>query len=382
MQKDPVTGGVNCEAVDLQFVPHVRKKLSLHSPPRRILRAPIVHYQVAHHLRLERCYIMPPTTTDFLRTTLVGLLTSIVLIIVGYKLNDWMSRDRLTIEYIQFKPQSQSLQSKPETAGELQRNPEFAQWGGASPFSPCTSVLSDQVSRSWNAPAIKQMTLCLNSFSDHLAQIIPALEQARTSAAGSTGDLSHLLASVQPDLSADAINRISHATTPREQSGAVMQEIKTAIAIDMQAKDLSSQLLGYLKTYKAERTGELEVWVTVLNGGDTDGLIRPEAALSLSDSNLQPLSIKLAPSDQFLSSPQEGITSSARSIPKRSSTTLVFRLTPQELDRDTRGHVVKDIRGMANLAGSVVLKDIRNSPISSKQFAFPADDDDQKADQN
>lgn len=120
----------------------------------------------------------------------------------------------------------------------------------------------------------------------------------------------------------------------------------------------------------------MEIWITVLNSGDTDGLVRPEAYLTLNDGTAeQP--IRLVADNPFGPDFPAGgreITSSARSISKRSAVTLVFRLIPKILSDPPRSQIINDIKKKPDLQGSVELRDIRNAGVrSGKSFPFPAD---------
>jgi hypothetical protein len=97
-------------------------------------------------------------------------VVSVVMVFVGYKLNDLLSRDRLSVEYVQFKPQTESLPPKAELADKLSKNTQFGRWCGSSPFSSCDFVFGQKVGQKWDAPVISKIKLYLNAFLDHVKQ--------------------------------------------------------------------------------------------------------------------------------------------------------------------------------------------------------------------
>jgi hypothetical protein len=314
--------------------------------------------------------------SESLRNSMLALVVSIVMVIVGYKLNDFMSRDRLTVEYVQFKPQTASLPPKAEQANELSRNSQFLQWCGSSPFSDCSYVFGDKLGTTWDAPVIARMKLYLHAFSDHVNQELEQLRQASSTLSQQMKpeDLDGLIALVQPHLAPDAPATISRSATQEDRRRSLAEALNSAMQSDKEAAKLSQQILEYIQSYKAERTGELEIWVTVLNSGDTDGLIRPEASLALNDGTpKQP--IKLISANRFSPVMQaQDFPSSAVSIPKRSATTLVFKLIPKILSDPPRSQIINDIKKKSDLQGTLELLDIRNSPVdASKGFPFPPD---------
>src|SRR5439155_26368272 len=80
-----------------------------------------------------------PNKSNALRNTLLGFVTSVILILVGYWLNNCLSRDNLSIEYVRFVPETEGPLPSPEMRHklhELSVNPHFQRLGTSDPFSP------------------------------------------------------------------------------------------------------------------------------------------------------------------------------------------------------------------------------------------------------
>jgi len=110
--------------------------------------------------------------SNVLQNAALTVLTSVFLIVVGYELNSWLSRDNLSVDYVRFVPQMQI----PTLSGEFQRdsralklNSRFERYGNAVGFPfPCTYTLSQRSTEAseYIGQTIQTTKSCLETFVD------------------------------------------------------------------------------------------------------------------------------------------------------------------------------------------------------------------------
>jgi hypothetical protein len=130
--------------------------------------------------------------------------------------------------------------------------------------------------------------------------------------------------------------------------------------------DLKNDILKILEGFKPERTGKVEIKITLLNSGDTDGLVKQDGKLFIGDRK-EPIYItekkRVRDENNIIDIPEQ-----FQSIPKRSMVQKIFIIN----ETDTASGILGVFKDMI-LKGDrspfkVILEDIRDSPTYSNSF--------------
>jgi len=65
---------------------------------------------------------------DRLRDIIIGILTSTVMIFIGYNLNDYLAKERISIEHVEFLPEMNVLSRNPQIFSHLINSQQFTTW--------------------------------------------------------------------------------------------------------------------------------------------------------------------------------------------------------------------------------------------------------------
>jgi len=149
---------------------------------------------------------------------------------------------------------------------------------------------------------------------------------------------------------------------------------------------LANNLIAYLKDVKPVKTGRWLVLATVRNSGDTDGLLMSVTPHYLIlNKNPARLPIKLIGPygsgspwiNPYGPSARTQNSGAVVSVPERGATTVAFLLDPSVLPEPPRSAVTVLLKDtLPDLKGKVILKDMRDRDLESKELDFPLGSED------
>jgi hypothetical protein len=329
---------------------------------------------------------------SLLKNIALTVVTSIMLVLIGYWLNSWLSRESLSIEYVRFISEIQVQlpfkQIEPKLH-DLRLNSRFQIWNnepGSFVGTPGCPMALHPDNPNFTRETVKWLQSCLESFADnneedtkYLIKSSSALEKNPDQAVLNS-ILANILNGTSFSQGADEVFK----EPPQRKLQSTKRLLKDAIADSVEAGRLTSDSLEILKQLKAVPTGRVLVVATIRNSGDTDGLIMsaPENCLIL-NKNAGRLPIKLV--GQFNASTgrfpprSSALADTVVSITKRGAASVAFILDPSLLPEPPRVAVTDVIKEYqySDLQGKIILKDMRNRDIESREFPFPSSSQDQ-----
>jgi hypothetical protein len=311
-----------------------------------------------------------PAKSKVLQNTALTVLTSVFLIVVGYELNSWLSRDDLSVQYVRFLP----TMHLPPPSDEIQR--KFSVIKGDSTFqngmngTQCIPVLNQHLTDPTESigAKIQDLRSCIENFtSDNKVEIEILSETA-----------AQLDKNPSPSAIEVVLNHRPYVTgsnlSPEEKLRLARREAKDDVSEAVNAGHVADEIIAYLKDVKPVKTGTLMVLATVVNSGDTDGLLMSVTPHYLIlNKNSARLPIKLIGTYPYGYALLHYSNSGAVvSVPKRGATTVAFLLDPSVLPEPPRSAVTALLKDAPpDLKGRIILKDMRDRDLESKEFDFP-----------
>ena len=286
---------------------------------------------------------------DNLLKALAGLVVSVIMVFAGYFLNDILSRDRLSIEHVEFVPIYERFY--PDS---LRR---FVAKG------PSRLSLSHSQERVLQDGAYTKVDL------DRLTSLMDTVKKEAKRDAEQAAELLSKLGSSEnrKDVTEESqrfLTRVlGFAPRANPDQGKYTAEMANAdlltTKIEMETvMAMAEEVLGSLREFRFERTGEVQIAVTFLNTGSTDGLVRDGIEMVLS--NLPDMRIPLR--GEMITVPKKSMA--------RGSYAVAEWAAPEQAVR-TLKQLVKDKQ---SVTASLTAKDIRTSPIRSGSFSLPVAD--------
>src|ERR1700682_277484 len=218
---------------------------------------------------------------SLLQNTALTVVTSIMLILIGYWLNSWLSRDSLSIEYVRFIPERQvqlPFKQIDRNLHDLRLNYRFQAWQpGSVPYTGFPGCLLPMVPDNSNLTreTAKSLRSCLESFADYNEEDTKFLMKSSSTLEKSPdqADLNSILANILGGTPWTQATDEVYKEPPPKKLQSTKRLLKDAIADSVEAGRLTSDSVEMLKQLKTIRTGRLLIIATIRNGGDTDGLI-------------------------------------------------------------------------------------------------------------
>jgi hypothetical protein len=312
----------------------------------------------------------------YIKEVLIAVITAVLIapasIYIGYKLNDYLSKDNISIERVDLIAETTNLPYPAKTIMELYQNPRFQDYLTSSRglsyglFNPRYYGISR--GQFLQKEQIAEIIMLLENFSKFNEEL-----QARENSAiqrlenynpgDSIADIAPALQNIRYSIV------LAHSQTDVEKVKILLDALqKEKINIEA-VKKYKDDLLGILNSFKPERTGLVKIKLTLLNSGDTDGLIRPEGKLNFT-TQTDPLPIIednksgnvesiLYVQDQF------------QSVPKRSMTQRNFILHESKAGPKSMNHFKSLVKRGEPVPITITVFDIRDDLIHSKNISLP-----------
>ncbi len=296
---------------------------------------------------------MNTKTRDRLLQGTVGLIVAVIMVFVGYYLNSHLAREILSIEYVEIKTYLEPLELPREQWQELMRNESFMfHLTGLSTVE--LDLLQDQM------PKI----IPYDNEHDIVARILQGfLDEQRTILQHITSFFDKFDALTVKDV--DDFVTFMHIHNLRLEVPYPLT-LSNKMALKKPTNSLRKTIEPLIRTvellmaevqkYQPKRTGLIEIDLTLLNSGNTDGLVRPDAKLVLKPNNISiPLSGEIA------------------QIPKHSMVTLSFWINEEKLTAEKDLQIRSPIINGEAIPINIELEDVRGKKIALRpKVSLPA----------
>lgn len=289
-----------------------------------------------------------------MRDVAIGILSSTIMILIGYQLNDYLARDRISIELVDFQPEMRGFPYRTPEFQQLMRNNVFEGWLQFSKGKDQLEVFDQEHTDTLSASETGDLVVTLKQFLEFDQKHLEVLKKlaARMTTASNNADQ---LALIKEARSAFLFESVEYYPDDlKTWTKNTSKRITTA----EEAKELASNALTCAQEFKSARTGGLWLSVTFLNSGNTDGLIRSGGGnLRLAGRTEQ---IPIVLDDE-----------SGPGVSKRTIIAKYFRVDEGAASAAQLQTFRTLVQQGGNLSGTVTVKDFRNKTIHSGTFAFP-----------
>ena len=206
----------------------------------------------------------------------------------GYKLNDYLSRDNISIQRVYVIADTTKLSYPSKAMMDLYYNSRYQIYSlyraGVASGLIAPSLYRDSERRFLQNEQIAEITTVLDNFSKFNEElqvkenaVVQRLENYKS------GDS---IADIIPSLRNSRLS-VTHIPTNNDaEKVKVMLDILKGEKGDAEsANQHVANILHILKSFKPERTGMVKIKVILLNSGDTDGLIKEHGKLNFTTQN-------------------------------------------------------------------------------------------------
>jgi len=295
-----------------------------------------------------------------IRDIIIGLLVSTIMIFIGYKLNDYFARERVSIEYVEFLPEMNYLPYKADMFSRLIENRQFRYWLSRAPIVRYDLFMGPP--NFFTPSQVKTLISVMEEFVQFVREDSGASKKLKATlknVQSQQQDISTLIEeanSVFPESDLDYL----YGREAEDVMNWIDRELKRRIPSNEKAKELAKLIFDDLKRFESTRTGGLDILVIFLNSGNTDGLAKPDGVLELVDRpELIPITL------------YEG---TATRIEKRSMIEVRFRINEGEASPDQLKNLKELVKKKSSISGVIEVKDFHNKTIRSRPFPFPVSD--------
>lgn len=288
---------------------------------------------------------MKAKTRDRLLQGSVGLIISVIMAFIGYRLNSYLAREILSIEYVVIVPLLRPLELPRKDWQNLLRTESFSFHLYGLPTSE-QELISDRL------PAM----IPYEDETETIANILQEFQEEQRAILQRVTSFFDKFDELDVDDVDDFVtfmhvrNLRMDVPYPLTLSNKVAIKAPTArlrsvLELTIRTLDL---LLKEVRAYEPKRTG-IEIQLTVLNSGNTDGVVRPDAELILKhNTNVRiPLYCE-----------------AAQVIPKHSMATLSFWINKAELSEPQANEIYYRIEQGEAAPIRIELKDVRGAVIT------------------
>jgi len=299
------------------------------------------------------------------------VLIFIVSTFVGYQLNDYLSRDRITIQNVEVIPATKKYAIDRKKLAIINNSREISILSSGGYLLP---DLPDKLSNSqlkWVKRYLNTKKASAEIFKDKMRSAVKNITPLNDNSSGE-----ELLAATE------LMSIPTLFFNPKET-----KKKDILAALERTEKNLSdyittiTQLISEMEAFKSVRTGDFEVVVTLLNSGDTDGLIKYEGTMKVDTYKESiPIRVNLSSSQggggmsmfmPFTSIPEK---QQSTKIEKRSMVQISFTIDKDNGGGKIIGEIERKVSQRKSFEVSVKLVDFRGENIDSTKYRSYATD--------
>ncbi len=296
-------------------------------------------------------------TKELFIGALIGLVFSPLAAYMGYILNDYLSREKLSIANVELVPEVATFADSSGTGPAIFNSDLYRQFAFGN---RTTQGLSDQYSTITKGSA-DEIRGRLRRFERFLLQHEKEMDSLQNILTKKTsGDILVRLIS-----SGVAENPAIYQDVYYHVKNCLAQEKSNAQTI----RGKTGQFIAKLEKFPFTRTGKIRMYITLLNTGNTDGLVKSTGELVVVK-NSSKVEIAISPySEDAPSSTSLSVTSAK--VEKKSMATYLFLVNSGDLaDKDVRTlHELVKKNSTDELIFN--LTDVYGRNIQSKKVALP-----------
>ena len=302
---------------------------------------------------------------------ITGVLIFIISTFLGYQLNDYLSRDRITIQNVEVIPATKKYAIDRKRLAVINNSSHISMFSSGGYLLP---DLPDELSNSqleWLKMHLNTKKASADIFADRLSAALKNISSISDNASGK-----ELLAAT------DLVSIPSLYFEPNEtKKGEVLASLERAESNVKNYITTINQLIVEMDSFKSVRTGDFEIVVTLLNSGDTDGLIKYDGTMKI-DSYKEsiPISVDLTSPQgdyqkpMYMSYPSISDKRQSTRVEKRSMVQIIFVVDKDNVGGKIIGEIKKKVSKEQSFEISVQLVDFRGERIDSIKYRSYATD--------
>jgi hypothetical protein len=307
-----------------------------------------------------------PTLSTKLVGILVALVTTMVTVPATYLIKEYLARDRISIEAVEIIPimttyevEADKFRALTQDPGEFYRT-EFNIWLDGQ-IQPTISFFRERQSLAFNDTERTTLIAALEGFVNFVEQRLAQVRgyQMRWGNVQTAKEVDQVR--LRTLIEEAGLLRVmvlpgpaALVQPPLEQ---IDEEVKRKVVSLETIKQLVTAIVASAREFRPERTGDISILVTILNAGNTDGLMKADGELEI-----------VSRSERI---PIVEYNGKAQKIEKRSVTEVWFRFNEGNAAREQLVSMKALVRNKASISGIITLKDFRNSTMRSSGSAFP-----------
>jgi hypothetical protein len=291
------------------------------------------------------------------RDIIIGILTGTVMIFIGYNLNDYLAKERISIEHVEFVPEMKMLSVKPKFFSPVINSQRFSMWLS---FLQTGAVQKLFYTFQKDAYSPSEVNILVTAIKEFIKYLDKDFQDSRI--------LERKLKKYKINDDLDAIAEEARLIflydffyygEPEKIINNIKQNLNKRISGYEYNKKCATILLNYLTNFQALRTGGIDITIIFLNSGNTDGLIMPEGTLELvGDGRKERMPIALK-------------ESKVMKIEKRSMMEVSFIVDEGKAVHNELDNFKELIKKGFPISGVIEIKDFRTDVIRSKTYSFP-----------
>lgn len=295
-----------------------------------------------------------------IREILIGglfvLLSSPITIFIGYQLNNYLARDKITIEHVDLLAETKKMPFLEKEFRQLLESDSFDRYLWLSVGYGSGTVF--RVRRDLDKEEVKSACGTLEGFLVYAADREPRLKKyvERLENYNAGDNIDDLVVWTGPDV-CYYITRF--AQNPQQTIIELRETFRLEILGLGLTKKLVNVILLMLRSFQPKRTGGLQIKLGLLNSGNTDGLIRQDGILELVNEQ------------KWIPITEVGDIGQLPKVEKRSMAQMTFKMNEAKASQDD----IKLIKNLLlhNISSPIVVEvyDIRNRPIRAKGYTLP-----------
>ena len=309
-----------------------------------------------------------------IREVLIGVTVAVCAGFLGYKVNDYLSRDKISIERVDLIANTTKLPYPLKEMMEINKSPRFQNYllsRGLTVYQFNPGFYNRPSRSSLQKQDVDDIIRVLEDFSKFDEEL-----QAREHAAikqlenYKTGDN---LSGIWSTLSYSGYRLAPLvASTDTEKAKNMLDFIKNERSNIEVVHQYKNAILSVLKSFKPERTGMVTIKLILLNSGNTDGLVKPDGELHIGNRNDPVYIIEKNLYDEEVDDTRYFyIQYRFQSVPKRSLVQRIFTINESKTAQGTLNEFKSMVkRGLATPT-RITLFDIRDDPIRSRDSQLP-----------
>jgi hypothetical protein len=312
---------------------------------------------------------------EVLTAVITAAITTVIFtpitLFLAYKLNDYWSKDKISIARVDLVPETTKLFYPSNKIMELEQNSRFKNYltsRGSSIYQFNPGFYNNQLRKFLTKKDINEIRIVLEDFSKFDEELKvredTAIQQLKNYSKGS--NILNIFSTINHP-------RLIYRQLVGENDEEVAKRLLDFLKNDQSSIEAANQykidILKTLEDFKPERIGRVEIKTTLLNSGDTDGLVKQDGKLYIGDRK-EPIYItekkRRDDENSIIDIPEQ-----FQSVPKRSMVQKVYIINESGTASGIL-NVFKDmiIKGDRS-SFKIVLDDIRDDPIHSDSFHLP-----------